>query len=222
MDKEHWKWNLFWIVLGAFLLRIGCALPVLMESTHTGLLRPDSYTYMLPAKALLADGCMMTAPSSGVAATTRPPGYILILALFFQCSDSLLLPVLACGIDGKRTDVQPESFLYCRRIVCAESYLHRRFPADFGRFHSGIVLFVCIILYGMRFPQKITGALCLCMYCIGGRVLDETHLHSVAAGRDGGACPVLFPAGVEKSSCLLGDHCSLLGDHAFPGNAPQL
>ena len=95
MDKEHWKWNLFWIVLGAFLLRIGCALPVLMESTHTGLLRPDSYTYMLPAKALLADGCMMTAPSSGVAATTRPPGYILILALFFQCSDSLLLPALA-------------------------------------------------------------------------------------------------------------------------------
>lgn len=95
MNPDPWKRNLFLLVLAALLLRIGCALPVLLDSSNAGLLRPDSYTYMLPAKALLEDGGMMTAPSSGVIATTRPPGYILILALFFQCSDSLLLPALA-------------------------------------------------------------------------------------------------------------------------------
>ena len=62
----------------ALLLRLALALPAFGSTQR--LMRPDSNTYLNPARALLADNALMEAPGSSVPATLRPPGYSVFLA----------------------------------------------------------------------------------------------------------------------------------------------
>ncbi len=88
---RRWLWG---IVAAALLLRILCALPALTQGGDL-LLRPDSQTYLLPAKALLSDGAYSESPGSALPATLRPPGYPLFLAgVFFLFGNSLTVPAL--------------------------------------------------------------------------------------------------------------------------------
>lgn len=92
--EKRFLWWLWGIVAAALLLRILCALPALTQGGDL-LLRPDSQTYLLPAKAILSDGAYMEAPGSVIPATLRPPGYPLFLAgVFFLFGNHLTAAAL--------------------------------------------------------------------------------------------------------------------------------
>ena len=111
-SDTHFKRVLWLIVLAALLIRIGCALPVLLGGGD-GLTRIDSGTYLNPAGALLSDGAYLTGPGSGIPMTRRPPGYSILLAavfalfgrnLFAASALNCLLSSLTCfpaGLCGK-------------------------------------------------------------------------------------------------------------------------
>ncbi len=86
--------TVLWLVGLAFLLRLVVAIPALSDP-QARLMFPDSAGYIEPARALVADGAYNTAPGSGLAATSRPPGYSLFLAgLFTLWGENHLLNVL--------------------------------------------------------------------------------------------------------------------------------
>lgn len=111
-SDAHFNRILSLVVLAALLIRIGCALPVLLGGGE-GLTRIDSGTYLNPADALLSDGVYLTGPGSGVPMTRRPPGYSVLLAavfalfgrnLFAASALNCLLSSLTCypaGLCGK-------------------------------------------------------------------------------------------------------------------------
>ncbi len=93
-SEKRFRWWLWGIVAAALSLRILCALPALTQGGDL-LLRPDSHTYILPAKALLADGAYLESPGSAVPATLRPPGYPCLLAVSFSVfGEILVIPAL--------------------------------------------------------------------------------------------------------------------------------
>jgi glycosyltransferase involved in cell wall biosynthesis/4-amino-4-deoxy-L-arabinose transferase-like glycosyltransferase len=67
----------------AFLLRLAVAIPALSDP-QAQLMYPDSAGYIEPAQALVVDGAYNTAPGSEIAATSRPPGYSVLLAGLFR------------------------------------------------------------------------------------------------------------------------------------------
>ncbi len=83
------------LVLLALLLRLLFALPALAEPST--LLRPDSASYLDPARALAAGDGLATAPGSTESALLRPPGYPLLLALIFRLFGDALLPAALAG-----------------------------------------------------------------------------------------------------------------------------
>ncbi len=95
VDPENrFRWYLWGIAGAALALRILCALPALTQGGEL-LLRPDSHTYLFPAKAFLSDGMFLEAPGSVVPATLRPPGYPFVLAALFSVfGETFLAPAL--------------------------------------------------------------------------------------------------------------------------------
>ena len=89
-SSKYFFSGLWVIVFLALAIRILCALPVLCGD-GSELLRFDSHTYLNPAYSLLADGTYSTAPDSGEAATTRPPGYSVFIAAVLLVSGKSLV-----------------------------------------------------------------------------------------------------------------------------------
>ncbi|MBQ9336243.1 MAG: glycosyltransferase family 39 protein [Lentisphaeria bacterium] len=91
-SDTKFRFALWGIVLIAFFLRIVCALPALQEGGEC-LLRTDSHTYLMPARALIEDHVYWTAPGSGVPMTKRPPGCALVLSVLLTIFGGHLVPV---------------------------------------------------------------------------------------------------------------------------------
>lgn len=73
---------LFWVILFvAFIARLAVTLPGLEDPEL--LMRPDSPSYLHPALSLAENFTFSTAPGSGIAETSRTPGYPLFLAMIF-------------------------------------------------------------------------------------------------------------------------------------------
>lgn len=107
---RHGHLPLFAIVLLGFLLRLGTALPGIADA-EIRFSRPDSETYLEPARALAESGGYLEAPGSPRPATLRPPGLPALLSILLRggagvgavvvvlCLLGALIavPVYACG-----------------------------------------------------------------------------------------------------------------------------
>jgi len=93
---RRFRFFLLLIVLAALLIRLACALPA-FRTSGACLLRPDSFTYLKPSRALITDGAYLTEPGSGIPMTKRPPGFALLLAVLFALTGDNLL--LAAGVN---------------------------------------------------------------------------------------------------------------------------
>ena len=120
--EKRYRSALWWILLAAFLVRFTGTLTAWSQGGEC-LLRPDSYTYLEPARALISDHAYLTAPGSGVPMTKRPPGCALVLvvllcifgdgvlipAALLNCLASALpcFPVARCGrlLGGRRAGI---------------------------------------------------------------------------------------------------------------------
>lgn len=83
----------------ALAIRLAYAMPGLSDPET--LMRPDSITYINPAKALVSDFAFSTEPGSEEPAMLRTPGYPLFLAsIFFISGGSLKLCIIASAVIG--------------------------------------------------------------------------------------------------------------------------
>jgi glycosyltransferase involved in cell wall biosynthesis len=87
--------KILWIIfILALLIRLFMAIPGLTSSPKKSFCRPDSSSYILPAKAIAESGKYETSPESGTPAVLRPPGFSAFLApFFFFNGGGLKLPV---------------------------------------------------------------------------------------------------------------------------------
>jgi dolichol-phosphate mannosyltransferase len=95
-----WLWGM---IMALLVCRILLALPG-WDTPESAFFRPDSPTYVEPARALLAHGSLTEAPDSPVAATLRPPGFSLLCAALLGLSGGdLRWPVLFFCLLGALT-----------------------------------------------------------------------------------------------------------------------
>ena len=98
--KRH-KLTLLMIVALAFIIRLAFSSPGLSDPEKV-FFRPDSDTYVSPAKALYHDGQYNVAPGVDEAAIMRVPGYPLFLAVLFALSKGNLVfcVIISCLISA--------------------------------------------------------------------------------------------------------------------------